>query len=386
MTKVLTKYTASTVIVRVVTYPFRTVRAATFRKDVLNAAIRSLLTHITVAQSRYLNPSTTSRYLSFCRSEAKTPSSLSIPYDSKEQGTGEARAHWIGNPEADVVILYFHGGAFFQPATAGTFLYLQDQVHKVGKEKGKSVAALVVAYSLAPEATFPTQLLEGAAVLKHLLYASDAETKRREPRNVYLSGDSAGGNIALALVSHLLHPHPEVEAINLEEPLGGVLLYSPSVSQSMHWGSMIRNAEKDMLPACKVPVWGAMYTGKTGSLQTSARGVRLETDAYSEPCVADASWWIDLNKSVGFVLVLSGGDEVFADSICELRRKMEEGWREGGGNGAIMFVDTPGETHIGPIVDFMMSGGVRDSSSQKVVAEWWAARLENHGTSENWRP
>ncbi|KAJ4345639.1 uncharacterized protein N0V89_011773 [Didymosphaeria variabile] len=368
----------STVISRVVTYPFRSIRAATLKKDVLNAAIRSLLTHITVAQSRYLNPSTTSRYLSFCKSQAKTPSSLSVAYNSKEKGKGEACAHWIGNPEADAVILYFHGGAFFQPATAGTFLYLQDLVQKVGKEKGKSVAALVVAYSLAPEATFPTQLREGAAVLKYLLTPSDPESKRREAGHVYLSGDSAGGNIALALVSHLLHPHPEVEEIKLKAPLGGVLLYSPSVSHSLDWDSMSRNAERDMLPACKVPVWAAVYIGKTDSLQTSTVGLRLETDAYSEPCVADASWWMDLHKLVGSVLVLSGGEEIFADPARELRRKMEEGWREGEGEScAVMFVETPGETHIGPIVDFMMSGGRGDSSSQKVVAEWWAARLEN---------
>lgn len=365
---------ANTAISHLLTYPFRSNRASSLRNDVFNAAIRILLTHVTVPQARYLNPSTTQRYLSFCQSASQTPSSLSVTYGPG--GKRRACAHWIGDPDAQVVILYLHGGAYFQPATAGTFLYVQSLIQKLGNQTGKSVAALVLAYSLAPEAAFPTQLEEGAAILSELLYPTSSSSKKRRPGDIFLLGDSAGGNIALALVSHLLRPHPQVEEFRLEGRLGGVLLYSPSVSHSFDWDSVRRNAVRDMLPVSKIPVWGAMYVGQTASLQ-HYDGSRLETDEYSEPCIAEALWWQELSKVVGYVLVLSGGEEALADSIHELGEKMKQGWREGGGEEkGVIFVETPRETHIGPIVDFMMSRGKVTSSSQHLLEEWLTARLE----------
>jgi hypothetical protein len=43
-----------------------------------------------------------------------------------------------------------------------------------------------------------------------------------------------------------------------------------------------------------------------------------------------------------------------------------------------LFVETPGETHIGPIVSFMKRGGKGDAiGSERVVEEWWKARIED---------
>jgi hypothetical protein len=79
------------------------------------------------------------------------------------------------------------------------------------------------------------------------------------------------------------------------------------------------------------------------------------------------------------VLVMSGGDELFADPI----RRLGEDMRAGVGKGDaqqqdVLFVETPGETHIGPIVSFMKRGGKGDAiGSERVVEEWWKARIED---------
>lgn len=49
----------------------------------------------------------------------------------------------------------------------------------------------------------------------------------------------------------------------------------------------------------------------------------------------------------------------------------------GGSEDGVVVVKTMGETHIGPIVDFMMRGGKGDGCvSQKAVEEWYLERLE----------
>ncbi|KAF1975303.1 alpha/beta-hydrolase [Bimuria novae-zelandiae CBS 107.79] len=368
----------SAAVVRALTYPFRSLKAQSLKMDILNAAVRTLLAHITLPQARWLNTSTTERYLSFCKIQKQRPSSVSVAYSypaGEGEGKGEVVGHWIGDPAAEKVVLYCHGGAYFQPATSGTFLYLDDLLQNIEKNEGKKrVAALVVACTLAPEAAFPTQIREAAAILNHVLETNLGSRKRRA-RDVFLAGDSAGGNIVLGLLGHLMRPRPDVQDMHLEGRLGGAVLYSPSVTASADWASMRRNEERDMLSVAKVPVWAAMYMGRTASLQ-SLPLTELGMDAYSEPCTAESEWWITLPKVVGDVLVVSGADEVFADAIAQLGARMMEGWVQGGGReDGVLCVAATGEAHIWPIVGFMMRRGRKEEGSQGVMERWWKMRL-----------
>ncbi|KAH8721585.1 hypothetical protein GQ44DRAFT_829147 [Phaeosphaeriaceae sp. PMI808] len=58
----------------------------------------------------------------------------------------------------------------------------------------------------------PAQLQKVAAVLAYL-------AKQSEASRIFLAGDSAGGNLVLALLSHILHPHPDVPVVELKQPL-----------------------------------------------------------------------------------------------------------------------------------------------------------------------
>lgn len=46
---------------------------------------------------------------------------------------------------------------------------------------------------------------------------------------IVIAGDSAGGNLTLGLISHLLHPHPDVPKVELSGPLATTILISPWV-------------------------------------------------------------------------------------------------------------------------------------------------------------
>ncbi|KAF2711936.1 alpha/beta-hydrolase [Pleomassaria siparia CBS 279.74] len=203
---------AFTALTRALTYPLRTHRAPALSSDVFFAVLRTILTHITIPQARYLNQTTTQRYHSFCTQQHIEPRTLAI---EAKDGTRTVAAHWIGSPDMQTVILYFHGGGYTQPATEGYYKYFTRLVDDLNATAGtKRVAVLVLAYQLAPEATYPTQLQEAATILSYLL----TETAR-SPADIFITGDSAGGGLSLSLLSHILYPHPDVLRIELSVPL-----------------------------------------------------------------------------------------------------------------------------------------------------------------------
>lgn len=336
-----------------------------------------MLTRVTIPQLRYLNASTTQRYHDFCAAHNLSPRTLKVELQNEKI---DATAHWLGDPDADIVILHCHGGAYTQPATSGTFLYLQHMIdtihqhqHRTHRKFPKTAAALVLAYNLAPESPYPTQLKQASAILSHLLTAT-----QHAPSTIFLSGDSSGGNLVLGLLSHLLHPHADIPAIPLSEPLAGAVLYSPLVSFREDWESVARNADVDMLPNCRIRWWGTVIHGLYDAEHEHELCGFVSGDAYTEPCLNDGEWWEGLHKVVDGALVTSGGDEVFVDSIRKVVRCLEKGWVSGGGtDDGVVLVETPGESHIGPIVDFMMAGGkvAEGSVSQVAVEEWYAARV-----------
>lgn len=282
----------------------------------------------------------------------------------------EVVAHWIGSSDADVVVLYLHGGGYTQPSTEGYYQYWHRIVRKLnGLGETKSIAVLQLAYTLAPEATYPTQLQEAATVLSHLL-----KEQGKPASNVILAGDSAGANLLLSLISHLLHPHPVVAPIKLDEPLRAALLFSPWVSFRTDFASFERNAEIDLLVPTMLRRWAAVYLGKSREDPESDPGP-VYGDPYSDPLTNEAGWWSGMHRVVNDVLVLNGGDEVFADGITEFGRVFKKGWAEGGGDSdKVTATEMPRRAHIDPIMSVMVSPkGVFED--QLLVEEWLQARL-----------
>ncbi|KAF1969279.1 hypothetical protein BU23DRAFT_653335, partial [Bimuria novae-zelandiae CBS 107.79] len=278
----------------------------------------------TIPQWRYLSKTTTQHYLDFCKSHKIPPHTVPINYGTAGR-TPRVRyvghpvlGHWIGDENADIVVLHFHGRAFALKAGNKHFEFW----HRCMSEdnaggKRKSVAALMLAYTTIPEKRYPAQICEAAAALTH----PDKSTSKSLSK-IMLSGDSAGAGLAMSVLSHLLHLHSDIPPVELTTPLFGALLMSP-------WNSIARYAKSDVVPASVLRRWAAVYMGESNDPQSDSGLV--VGDAYTEPFRNESSWWHGMHRVVDDVLFWYGGEEILLDSIHDLVPLIKQGWAEGGG-------------------------------------------------------
>lgn len=119
--------------------------------------------------------------------QEKTPDAPGVIY---EQGVvGGVSGIWCHpqNPRPDVAILYLHGGAYGL-GSAHTYRHLAGQV-----AARTSASAFVADYRLAPEHPFPAALDDAKAAYRGLV--------EQGTQKIAIIGDSAGGGLALVLLS-----------------------------------------------------------------------------------------------------------------------------------------------------------------------------------------
>jgi len=305
---------------------------------------------------------TTHTYNSLAKKKNFTPQSTDLP--------SGVQAHWLGDRNAQVTLVYFHGGGYVNPAARSHLQYLEGLV-KLFTDQGHSFSCVVLAYSLAPEAEYPTQLAQAAELLHHLL-----ETEHRSPASLIIGGDSAGGNLTLSVLSHILHPHPDaphVPKIPLSGPIGGALLLSPWVSFDCSHPSYKRNAESDTLPKQAITYWASLFLG------SSKREGVVMGDTYSEPLVAESHWWSGAHNVVDEVIIWAGGGEVFEDGIKAFASKFIDGWTHGGGDRKkINLVVSPRLGHGEPILDIELR--CKKGPGAIALEDWVKTRLSEKKT------
>lgn len=152
---------------------------------------------------------------------------------------------------SDVVILYLHGGA----------LYLMDPAsHRevtttLAKQTGGR--CMSVRYRLAPKYPFPSALLDCLVAYLSLLYpAPGAPHTAILASNIVIAGDSAGGNLSLALLQLILQINRgdsgrkidfHGQQVNVPLP-GGLALNSPWCDTTASMPSFQTFAKYDYLP------------------------------------------------------------------------------------------------------------------------------------------
>ncbi len=98
-------------------------------------------------------------------------------------------ARWFTPPgKRDGVVLFFHGGSYVYGSARTTH---EDLCARIALESG--VELVGIDYRLAPEHPYPAQLEDARAAFDALLKDG------RSPADIVLAGDSAGGNLAIAL-------------------------------------------------------------------------------------------------------------------------------------------------------------------------------------------
>ncbi|KAL4932552.1 Alpha/Beta hydrolase protein [Aspergillus undulatus] len=308
-----------------------------FRAHVSHAFLRKLTKALSVRQIQL--STTDASYKKFAKSRGIAPCT------STWGETG--RGHWVGSISASDVLVWFHGGNYYSPAHPAYFDFLNGIVHAVCRT-GKQLCVFFPEYTLAPHAKYPCQLREGLDFLRYLV-----EGQNKAPSNIILAGDSAGGNMVLAILSHLSHPHPDSDipgGPSLQEPLAGALMLSPWVTFDQTWGSIERNKSRDCVSLVPSRVSVEYWLGER------------PLDNYNEPLRAPVNWWDGVKARQ--MLLVTGGDDLMLDSHQAFAANLK---RSNPHNTQV--VVAPGEGHIAPILNLIL-GDHSGFESTRAIEKW----------------
>jgi len=253
------------------------------------------------------------------------------------------------------VLLYMHGGGYvsFSAHPSSLPSGIPKSILSVG---GMHIMrSFSIEYRLAkPDAAsndaenpgpFPAALLDALAGYNYLVNKVGFQSQ-----DVILVGDSAGGNLALALCRYLTECQDSgvwKGKQNALAPPGGMILVSPWAdlgdSHSFE-GSYVRNAPSDMLTYCFQ--WDEEYHSVSPKYFVAFKQLQEVPDFYSScPYVSPASRKIE-RDSVSFkgwprALICGGGAEMFCDQIRELKDRMLEDM----GEAMVEYVEAPDAVH-----------------------------------------
>ncbi|CAL5871749.1 uncharacterized protein PFLUO_LOCUS6002 [Penicillium psychrofluorescens] len=308
-----------------------------FKHHVFAAAVRKTVTRLSDPQ----NHPTGDVYAAFMEGSGQAPETVKLAHG--------AVGHWVGNKNAKNVLLYYHGGGFVLPATPAHLQFVTALIQDLNAN-GHELAVFFLRYTLTPRFTYPTQLRQAVEALRYLV----AETNR-SPADVYLGGDSAGGNLAMSTLLHISHPHPEIDPLALSAPLAGVFALAPWINFSADGPSFTQNANKDLLTTGVLERWSKGYlAGK-------------EPDSWSEPARAPIEWWKDVKTQR--ILILAGSDEILFSSLEEFAKKVQSVFPN------TTYVVGYGESHDAP---FYTEAGIDNclkTETGRNVRQWLAAKL-----------
>lgn len=156
---------------------------------------------------------------------SKLPQDISVEY--LNLGTVPAERLSAPGGRDDAAFLYIHGGGF----VAGSPLTHRPLTWRLAKEIGVSVYA--IDYRLAPEHCYPAGLDDCVTAYKALL------EKGISAKSILVGGDSAGGNLTLALTLRL-----KAEGLPLPAAL---ICLSPATDMTGGGESQVTNAESDAM-------------------------------------------------------------------------------------------------------------------------------------------
>jgi acetyl esterase/lipase len=144
---------------------------------------------------------------------------------------------WVEN---DNILLYFHGGGYVFGSPKIYDAMLGHLSKRVGAE------AILPKYPLSPETKFPAALNTARAAY------DGVRAQGYRPEQIIIGGDSAGGNLALALLAQLLRDGAATPA--------GAFAFSPVTDMTYSGASISVNASRDViLPAERVVEMAQMF-------------------------------------------------------------------------------------------------------------------------------
>lgn len=207
------------------------------------------------------------------------------------------------------VLLYFHGGAHYLGNETGH----RELVSRIAGEFGGR--AFSVRYRLAPQEPFPAALTDALAAYDYLVNPpKNALHKPVDPRKIVIAGDSAGGNLASALMATLIESQPKWTV-----PCGLVLL-SPWADLT-HSLPSVSTAENDYLPVMLGEI-DHHKPSKAWKSDGSQRQFYCANTMVTHPLVSTIAY--DGWRALSTVLIQCGAEERLRDEGRYLAQHMSE--------------------------------------------------------------
>ncbi|KIY73135.1 alpha/beta-hydrolase [Cylindrobasidium torrendii FP15055 ss-10] len=211
------------------------------------------------------------------------------------------------------VLLMFHGGAYIRLSG-----HPDDLTGAIGRGFLEKVPAIQRVFSVEYRLSkhghngFPAALFD--AISGYLFLVNQAGYS---PSQIILGGDSAGGNLALALTRYLVN---NKGMAGLPDVPSTLVLLSPWADAGVSHvgrGSMVSNAGSDYVGCTETAVYAVtVFCGKLGTDIAN-------TNPYLSPASVDPRMKMDF-KGFPPTFIVCGGAEILADSIRSLRDKMSK--------------------------------------------------------------
>jgi acetyl esterase/lipase len=247
--------------------------------------------------------------------------------------------------EGEKILYHMHGGGFVRFSA-----HPSDPTSLIPKMMVKNIRSIKRCFSVeyrlsisgpeVPANPFPAAIIDALAGYNYLVNKMGFSSS-----NIIMCGDSAGGNIVLALTRYLVE---NVDAPDIPAPPGGIILLSPwadlGMSHQVKGQSAYTNMPSDYI--------GNDYDGAVEYSKASYFGPHgkdfAETNRYVSPASRDPGLHIDF-KGFPRTFINGGSAEVLVDIIRTLRDKMVRDLGEGDGiekgEGKVRYWEEPDAVH-----------------------------------------
>ena len=267
-------------------------------------------------------------------------------------------------PQAGEKLIYFlHGGGYTQLSAHPT-----DVPAAIPRGLLKSINSVhrvfAVEYRLSsgepPANPFPAALLDAVAGYNYLVNVIGFA-----PLDIIICGDSAGGNLALALTRYLVENQTSSE-VRLPAPPAGIILLAPWSDLSDFYeqpgSSMFSNERSDFLDNSE------NYVNRKKTF-LGPHGLEAgETNRYVSPAYPK----LEVNF-IGFprTFISAGGGEMLLDQIKALHQRMVKDLGAGDGvghnEGKVKYLEAPDSVHDFLLFDWQEP---ERSSTLEAIADW----------------
>ncbi|PSN74933.1 alpha/beta-hydrolase [Corynespora cassiicola Philippines] len=337
------------------------------KRTIVTSILHSQSSVITFRQARAVQIPTAVAITKFCNSRKLAHATVHVPIpQSSKQGSKihqeipSAVLHLISTslenrpPSASAsnsdqrTLFYLHGGGYAHPVKEKGQLELALECAIIAK----APTLAVLEYELAPSLHHPGQLVQSLAALRVLLEDLD-----KSPQDIFLMGDSAGGNATLGVLAALKEGEgpqgwwPFANTMRFSKKsgafLGSAVVLSPWCSLDTSRKSYAENEKWDFINPRKVHDFVQAWKPIEGEVWCDFLGA-----AGKDPGRWGQGFWHSVaagdERVVEKTLMTVGSRECFLDEVTAMAKLMGASAQ---GEEPVRFVTCVGEVHVSAAID-----------------------------------